>query len=59
MNDPCLLDEICKALGLAPMTRMVEVIERLRMLQYYYGQLLRAEMIANSANPQFFNVNHE
>lgn len=43
MNEPCLLDEVCKALGFAPGTRFAEVMERIRMLQYYYGQLVRAE----------------
>jgi hypothetical protein len=46
MNELCLLDEVCKALGFEPLTRMAEILERIRMLQYYYGQLIRAEQFA-------------
>lgn len=46
MMEPCLLDDVCKALGFEQGTRLVEVLERIRMLQYYYGQLNRIETIA-------------
>ena len=49
-NEPCVLNEICESLGLPRHTRMVEVLERIRMLQYYYGQLMRVERMASDAN---------
>ena len=44
--EPCLLDDVCLALGLDPMTRMREVLQRILLLQYYYAQLIRCEMMA-------------
>ena len=49
MNEPCLLDEVCNALGYQPGTRMAVILERIRMLQYYIGQLNRIDMLATSA----------
>jgi hypothetical protein len=47
MNEPCLLDEVCQSLGFEPFTRMAEVLERIRMLQYYSQQLIRCDQIAS------------
>jgi hypothetical protein len=48
--EPCVLDNVCDVLGLPCGTRLIEVVDRIRQLQYYYRQLERVEAIACSVN---------